>query len=1652
VDLVRFTMSQFRPQRLRKLGRLLRPVVKTVSITLLFVTSAVGGVLLHLNTHEARGVARSVTNAVVKPVFRGRIMVGEIERLSLTGAKIKDVRIFDPNGEEVIFAEGIDAKILTPKLLRALWRGGEIPIDIPHARIERARVTLIPDEDLIPSIAWAFYPRDDGPPSIIPSPSVVISLPKIEIGEASVTGSVGVPLEGEVARAKASMLIDTNDALMLDVEETGIRLTELLPGVASGTASYHLRVDLKTPPKDAPRTAEAPVVMWGDFGGQLGEVPVSGNMRLEGLKLTSTAHLPRVEPDALKGVLPWFPLETRVTATLSANGTLPRLGLRGSAELTQGTGISTAIVTGAMDVTRGVRMDLDISAASLDPRSLFAEAPEGRVDGRAQIHIGLTDDGNEPSVSIEVATFAAEALGQPLPAIDAVFDLIRGELLGSLTVHEKGMPIDGRLTLVEGRVTFSAITSSQSLGDNPRLMGLVDGSAKARVDGSFENGKLDAKITATGYGNGVGIPRAITSQSASIDAQLSGPIDDLQITSNALITGATVFGEKLDTLRISGKGPLLSPAVTLAVKDASRGEISASAKVSILERKASGVSFEIDRQGERAKGSLTSLGVGNAGLTLEGLRIDEGTVGALSGSLRLERDELVGDLRGENVDLLKLSRLLALPGGMAGLANIEVRVQKTALGRKGTIELELEKGNLFQVSGVSARVSAKLDDDKVEASGYVRLVDEAPEAERLAARAASDTTSLCDGPIAEVRFANASGSIKGPILALDTWRKATGTADVFAENWNLRCVEKRIPVEQRPFDHMAGLASTRFSVKRAPSDKHPSISGFSFGTVGLEIVGKRELLAEASPAQPAGTPPLPIPGSDDLATPELGEPSWETTLLDIAATGSFDGNTGATELRVSLFDEVLLARINGKTTLDLDRVLAGGDERTKSLRAAPIEIALTVPRRRFSSLSSLPKPLSTWLPELEGEVGATAQLGGSYNAPTAYVSLRAVGVLPSAIGRQRDQWLPVMNFDFTANYEPSTGRSLGGLSLSLDGAPVAIVSGSIDLPVKALTDPTPDTPLAWKADLNADFYDLPLHSIPALSDREVSGLLSGTVALKGLNEQPTAAMDLVVSTLRIHDVFLQATVKGDIKPTAPADSAQKAVGNVSLELAERDGSSLKITGNLGMLWQQMIYPAPDPGSEGKLVIIAKRFGIAPAFPLVAGVLTKLDGVLDGSVEIVWGKLNQTNQGRIERADLTLTDALAYIPQFGQELHDGKATIKSESPRADGMQEIHITGVEAQGISGRVHGTAVVVMDGLSLSKATAELVIDEDEELPLTIEGVPLGKVRGDVKMNATPREDGIDVEATIADAWFELPTSSTRDVISLDDAPGVRINPMLAPPEEKRGATAWRYGFKVTVEDAEITSSALNLKLSTVPNAPIELMLSDRLHATGDVVLNEGSIVLNKKTFEIDEGLVRLRDEDTGNPYVNLTAHWEATSGNRVFVDYIGLLKPITDDKIHFRSDPPLSQQEIVALLVFGDTTATATNLAGTVGSTFASGFANDLIGTAFGGVLRDVLALNVSATESGGYLGAQVKLSDKFRFGGSVEQVQDSTNNGNPTAAQRAGNCGDLFFDYKITSNWSLRGSGGYCGYEDQEGGSTNSNQDGVTLGLDVLWQFRY
>ena len=277
-------------------------------------------------------------------------------------------------------------------------------------------------------------------------------------------------------------------------------------------------------------------------------------------------------------------------------------------------------------------------------------------------------------------------------------------------------------------------------------------------------------------------------------------------------------------------------------------------------------------------------------------------------------------------------------------------------------------------------------------------------------------------------------------------------------------------------------------------------------------------------------------------------------------------------------------------------------------------------------------------------------------------------------------------------------------------------------------------------------------------------------------------------------------------------------------------------------------------------------------------------------------------------------------------------------------------------------------------------------------------------------------------------------------------VNRLLGPPQELRAVDTTPFAFEVDVRPTRVTSTALDVTFAS--DGKLVFVLADRLTAAGDIQLVEGSVIVNKKSFEIDRGLIRLRKDEVGNPYVNLTAHWDAGSDLRVYVDYQGLLSPITDDKIRFRADPPLPQDEIVQMLILGTGTSTAGNVFGTLGGTVATGFANDLLASAMGGFFRDV-TVSVGSSDTETSFGAAWHGSDRLTVGGSLRQLTESTDAS--STAQRSGNCGDLFVDVRLSDRWSLRGTSGYCGYNEEES-STRTPADGISVGIDALWQFRY
>jgi translocation and assembly module TamB len=206
-----------------------------------------------------------------------------------------------------------------------------------------------------------------------------------------------------------------------------------------------------------------------------------------------------------------------------------------------------------------------------------------------------------------------------------------------------------------------------------------------------------------------------------------------------------------------------------------------------------------------------------------------------------------------------------------------------------------------------------------------------------------------------------------------------------------------------------------------------------------------------------------------------------------------------------------------------------------------------------------------------------------------------------------------------------------------------------------------------------------------------------------------------------------------------------------------------------------------------------------------------------------------------------------------------------------------------------------------------------------------------------------------------------------------------------------------------------------------------------------------------VDQGLVRLRPEDAGNPNVNVTAHWDAPSGHRVFVDYVGILRPITNEKLRLRSSPPLDDNAILALVLFGrepdptgdrpvDDTEGAVGLA-------SSELLNRLVGGI--GPLQGLTTRFGTGEDGGVRTSLSYDIGDRFTAEASFEGTgaAQSTATDPSTAADAAsGQRTEVSIDWRFDANWLLRAT---LGLGETQAGQTGSK---TRSGLDLLWQYRY
>jgi translocation and assembly module TamB len=1612
------------PGRLR---RALGGALVGLGFSCVFLAAAVGAVVIHLDLPPTRRLILSIVNDALSKVFEGRIIADEIDQASLAGVDIRSAVVLDPKGAQVVRASGIHARADVIGLVYNIFsNGGPLWINLPWVRVDDAVVLVERDPGVkLPTIAEAFLLRESATP---PSPgerAVRVDLGRIEIGHVWAHGMIAAPraLDADVSRVVGALHLGAT-GLTLDVEQTGITDRALLPAQMTGSANYHLRLGPTPPrPSDGSPTPPSTLKMWTVFAGQIGAVEVQVRGGMEGDRLTATAEIPRATPAQLATVIPDLPIHEALSATIDLDGDIPTFAIHGDVAFEGAQGPrGKAEIEGRLDIEHDLRFEADVAARAVDP-AIFIDLGATPVDAAGRLKIEL---GAVPRLQIDAVTTAFAIGADAVPAADLHLVLDRGALSGNATLYEEGAPIDATFRLSPGgALAFEATSEVASLGAVPRIGAGVDGSAHVRVVGTLRAGVIDARINAL-Y-SGLRAPGGVAIEQGGIDGHLNGTT----AAPGAIDLDATVWGRQMKASgyvfdRITGRahGPVSRPQVTAtllthppregAPDDPTADGVVVSGVIDAAGRGARDIKLRVRRDGTEVTGTVARIGAGAGGVRLEGVALEGAGTGKVSGGVTVQNGEIVGKIHGEGVDLERVGKLAGVAQRVRGIADFDVDLQPTARGRKGHVSVQLENGELSVVTGVSALLTATFEDDKVTTDGLIRLI----------AHPSANSTDRepCSGAFAQIRLSGGEGELPGHLLDPASLLHVSGKVHVAADDWDLRCVARLVPAAGLLVSDVRGKLGARFDVARKPGQRFVSVRELFARTTGLEVAGPQAFGAEA--------------------------PAWESRKLDVQLNADVDGVTGESTLRAALFDGEVVADASIAMTLDFPGFVDRPKDRWALLRRSKLAGRLSIPRRRVSSFVTLPSFLLDKVPALSGEIRADAYVDGTLEQPffTARASTFKLALAQRLTGDEATPWSVPLDAELLATYDAEKAT----LDLHVkDGAKeVATANGEVSFNFRKLLDGGAPT---YAAGFYAKLEEVPIGEIPWFADHDVGGHMSGTVSMSGLHDHPEMKVDLALPDLQIgSDLFFnEGTLKVDI--AAPSGAASdRSTARVQAHLAAQDGGLLDASAFAGVRWQGGLLPTLDAETAADFYAKAQSLRLAVFHPGVADILSKLDGYLDGDVRVGWKRLAAGDAASID-AKMKVKSGVIHVPQIGQELHDATITIASKS---DGT--IELSDIRAEGTRGRITGSATAHLDGLRFERADGSFQIAKGQEIPLTLEGVPLGNARGTIKIAAEKHDNQILATVTIPQLHLDLPADSARGVQALDDNPEISVSHRLGAGKEARAedALAWKLVFDVG--RVEVAGANLDVTVSGSKAYPPTVELTDRARISGDIeLLPGGTLQFFGKQFAIEQkGLVRLRAEDTSNPYLNVTARWRgAPEGTSVFVEYIGNLQPITSEKLKFRSEPPLGQPQILAMLLgAGDNSGTfaggvqtgpspsAQQVAGGVAVELASSQVNALLsGTVFKGFSTQF------GTNEDGTLrpGVSYAIGDQLHATASYTTPTGGTSSTAP-GSNLGGNAGAqgqtvISVDWRFLPTWLLRGSAAVGG--EQPGG-----------GLDVLWQYRY
>ncbi|MEO8905858.1 MAG: translocation/assembly module TamB domain-containing protein [Polyangiaceae bacterium] len=717
--------------------------------------------------------------------------------------------------------------------------------------------------------------------------------------------------------------------------------------------------------------------------------------------------------------------------------------------------------------------------------------------------------------------------------------------------------------------------------------------------------------------------------------------------------------------------------------------------------------------------------------------------------------------------------------------------------------------------------------------------------------------------------------------------------------------------------------------------------------------------------------------------------------------------SGETELAGTLTDEhgqLAALSVEGKATPHLATI---ADELVAQWRQIPLNLKLTVPPRELQQLPVEIRPAA-----LSGVISGEFSYEGTLSAPNLKLSGKVDRFRQDATKKDG------LGLAWTGSYDGTRGKF--DADARAGNKDVAKVDIDFHTAINAWLNQTGEASPALDASAHLDFDSFPIALIPGTASSEVDGALTGKVAVEHFGTDATVESSLDVASLTIGQ-----SPFGRIHAEAKAANGR---GDVTVRVEGKKGTTTA-EGHSGLLWGSRYVPQLQLPADAQLR--ARELQIGAFSPFLASTFGELNGRLNGD-------LNAHFRGGAPELDghVDFDDGVAQVAAVGQRFDQIKARVTLQAGKAT-LEEL-----TARATSGKLKVTGEARFAGLSLTGADAHLRIAKSDKVALSVSGNDIGDMYGaiDMTLRPNPTTHANTLGVTISSLNVHLPDTGGQDVQDLAPAKGVRIGtrqerggfvtlplqPLMDSDPSKNDAPMivdLNLGSQLNVERGDTTKVQLGGNL--------RLVMGDPTTMNGIIQLRGGRLDVSGKQFEVDSGSVTFAG-DPSNPTIVASASWDSGDADkhRVTAAFSGTMKK---GKLDLRSEPPLTQDEILSLLLTGSSDGSLGG--GSTGGGNAATAVGAVGGAATQGLnraLSNISNLDVSTRvdTSSGSARPELVIQISPRVAAQITRALGEPPPGAPPDLTF------LTFDFRVLSHWSVAALIG----------------DRGESGLDLVWRKRY